>query len=258
MKKSILTGIIILFVLCLLYLIFLNFPKTSIVENCNDCRQSYIENAFHKRDSLVINYTVNSWIDSAYAPWFASYKSDFAGKKMYYKIHVDKIFYDTAYLKLMAFVYMETIVDSSGIAQPGADEHADTVFDSYTIAGYRDHPGQIWKLCEFNEVFQGRGSPTLESAVRFHESYFLCKKRMAEVSVGVYLPGKKKWKTDIIEYTPCEPGFWTKSPLWQKGYRVPGYYIFETYMNATVENPSLIEEKRVVYPDSILNLYKNE
>ena len=65
-----------------------------------------------------------------------------------------------------------------------------------------------------------------------------------------------KKRTSVEYHLPCEQEFWTELPLWKKGNRVPGYFDFETYMNATPINKNIRPYLNIYYPDSLLALYR--
>lgn len=195
----------------------------------------------YKKDSVLLSYTTYKWIDSCYG-WFGHYNKRNAPNGIY-KVHVGDIFYDSAKLKITAFVFVEYSTDYIDTLYEKIKDMKAHLFDSHTAMGYRDSINQPWKLFELNAIFMGIRGGSLKSAAEYHASIFLNRKEMEE-------------RTSVKYYLPCEELFWTSSPLWKIGERVPGYYNFETYMNATPINKNLRPVCKIDYPDSLLNLYK--
>ena len=195
----------------------------------------------NKKDSAFLCFTTYRWIDSCYG-WFEHYNKRNA-MNGFYKVHVGNIFCDSAKLKLTAFVFIEYSTDYIDTLYEKIKDTKTHLFDSHTVMGYRDSINQPWRLFELDEIFMGIRGGSLKSAADYHASVFLNKKEMEE-------------RTSVKYYLPCEDKFWTELPLWKKGHRIPGYYDFETYMNATPVNKNLRPVNKIDYPDSLLNLYK--
>lgn len=224
-------------------------------DNCNDAESTIRLSKQYKNDSAFISFTIYKWIDSSYG-WFGHYNTRNAPSG-YYKVHVGDIYYDSLKSKLTGFVYVEY---STNYIDTNFEKISDTLkslFDSHTIMGYRDPINKIWRLYALEEIFIGLRSPTLEDAQNFHKNILLNKNEMTKRKVAVY-DEKSGLNTryEAVNYIPCEQYFWTESPLWKKGERVPGYYIFETYMNATPSQKNLRPFCKIDYPDSLLNFYK--
>lgn len=209
--------------------------------NCNAYTESLKKTEQYKKDSLFLNYTVYRWIDSSYG-WFGHYNSRNASNG-FYKVHIGDIFYDSAKLKITAFVFVEYTTDYIDTLYEKVKDMNAHLFDSHTAMGYRDSINKPWRLFELGEIFMGIRGGSLKSAGDYHASIFLNRIEMEKRTATKY-------------YLPCEEQFWTSPPLWKIGDRVPGYYNFETYMNATPLNKDLRPVFKIDYPDSILNLYK--
>jgi hypothetical protein len=205
-------------------------------------------------DSLLIDLTAKQWIDSSYGE-FGRY-SERNVEQGKYKVYVGKIFNDSSRLKLTAFVYVGYNADK-GYGADSIYPKGTVLFDSHTVMGIRNSKKDLWRLFELDEIFIGLRGDSLASAIRFHESIFLSKQQMAERSVGVFdAKTGLNTKGAPVEYIPCEDGFWTKSPLWRKGDRMPGYYLFETYMNASPLKKELRPTRTVSYQDSVITLFR--
>lgn len=238
----------------------LNITRCSLVQHQNslDCEtyQSTIKaTAQYKKDSALLNYTVYKWIDSCYG-WFGHYNRRNAING-FYKVYVGDVFYDSAKLKLTAFVFVEYSTDYIDTVYEKVKNINAHLFDSHTIMGYRDSLNELWKLFELQEIFIGTRGISLTSAKKFHSNIFLNKREMGSRTIGVYDEKTGlNTKYEPVKYLPCEANFWTLSPLWIKGNRVLGYYSFETYMNATPLKKDIRTICKIDYPDSLLKLYK--
>jgi hypothetical protein len=224
--------------------------------NCDAYTATVKETEQYKKDSLFLAFTVYKWVDSSYG-WFGHYNRRNAASG-FYKVHVGDIFYDSAKLKLTAFVFVEYSTDYIDTLYEKVKDMNAHLFDSHTAMGYRDSINKPWKLFELGEIFMGIRSENLKSAENFHASTFLNKKAMESRQIALYdeKTGLNTRYESIKYYLPCEAKFWTELPLWKKGNRIPGYYDFETAMNATPLNKDLRPVCKINYPDSLLNLYK--
>lgn len=209
--------------------------------NCDAYSESLKKTEQYKKDSFFLTYTVYRWIDSSYG-WFGHYNRRNAANG-FYKVHIGDIFYDSAKLKLTAFIFVEYSTDYIDTLYEKVNDMNAHLFDSHTAMGYRDSINMPWKLFEFGEIFMGIRGGSLKSAENFHASIFLNRKEMEQ-------------RTSVKYYLPCEKEFWTSPPLWKKGERIPDYYNFETYMNATPKKKDLRPVCNINYPDSLLNMYK--
>ena len=213
----------------------------SVIIDCDEYSRNIKTTKQYKTDSLLLSYTVYRWIDSCYG-WFGHYNRRNAENGIY-KVHIGDIFYDSAKLKLTAFVFVEYSADYIDTAYEKLKDPNGHLFDSHTAMGYRDSTNQPWKLYELGDIFIGTRGGSLKSAENYHASVFLNRKGMEERTADKY-------------YLPCEKEFWTELPLWKKGHRVQGFYDFETYMNATALNKNLRPVFVIQYPDSLLKYYK--
>ena len=228
--------------------------QTDIV-NCGDYVKHVIVTKQYKNDSALLSYTTYRWIDSSYG-WFGHYnrRNAITG---FYRVHVGDIFYDSARLKLTAFVFIEYSTDYIDTLYERVSDLKSHFFDSHTVMGYRDSLNQSWKLFELQELFVGLRGISLKSSKDVHENIFLNKREMAARKISIYDDKTGlNTKYEPVKYVPCEDEYWTQSPLWKKGNRVPGYYIFETFMNATPLKKDLRPVFKINYPDSLLSFYK--
>ena len=223
--------------------------------NCDTYVEKIKATEQYKKDSLLLSYTVYQWIDSCYG-WFGHYNRRNAPNGSY-KIHVGDIFYDSAKLKLTAFVFVEYSSDYVDTLYEKVNNSNAHFFDSHVAMGYRDSANQVWKLFELGEIFIGLRSETLKKAEDFQANIFLNEQEMRNRQVAIYdAKTGLNTKYESVKYLPCEDSFWTHSPLWKKGDRVLGYYIFETFMNATPLKKDLRPVCNIIYPDSLLKLYR--
>lgn len=232
-----------------------NSPQPQDNFNCDDYVSNIKATSQYKKDSALLSYTVYKWIDSSHG-WFSHYNRSNA-ENGFYKVHVGDIFYDSTELKLTAFVFVEYSTAYIDTIYEKIKDMNSNLFDSHTVMGYRNSENQPWKLFELDEIFIGLKSGSLKSAKDFHASIFLNRKEMEERMISVYdEKSGLNTKYDPVKYLPCEDDYWTLSPLWNKGNRVPGYYAFETYKNATPLKRNLRPIFDITYPDSLLRLYR--
>jgi hypothetical protein len=114
----------------------------------------------------------------------------------------------------------------------------------------------MWKIFDLDEIFKGKYSQSLNDAKRLLENVYLNKERLGKMSVGVYDPNDVN-AIRRIEFLPCEKKFWSETPIWTKGIRVPGYFLFETYMNATPMNKQIRPVIKLEYPISLRERFCN-
>lgn len=223
--------------------------------NCDEYILNVKATKQYKKDSALLSYTVYRWIDTCYG-WFGHYNRRNAANGSY-KMHVGDIFYDSGKLKLTAFVFVEYSTAYIDTVYEKIKDMKSNLFDSHTVMGYRDSVNQPWKLFELGELFVGLRGSSLKNAEDYHTSIFLNRKEMEERKIAVYdEKSGLNTKYEPVRYLPCEDKFWTQSPLWKKGNRVPGYYVFETYMNATPLKRDLRPIFVITYPDSLLRSYR--
>lgn len=215
--------------------------------NCISYSKQIKNSPQYEIDSSLISFTVYRWIDSSYS-WYEHYNCTYS-KNCRNTIYVGDIFYSLDKLKLTAFIYVEynkVYTDSTGSKK---SKKENIFFDSHTVMGYRDSLNQSWKLFALNEIFLGLRGNSLRNAENYHRNIFFSKEEMNKRKIGVYdtLTGLNT-KYESIKYLPCEDGFWTKSPLWKKGNRVPNYYSFETFMNSTPLNKTIRPYFKINHP----------
>jgi len=256
LKTNQLTGVVsVMFLLLIINGCFLAPCKNNC--HCENYIDSVYKTSQYKKDSVFIDYTVKQWIDSSFGAWFGDYQKTHMTRG-YSKIHVGPIFYSTDLLKLRAFIYIEYKFGYFDTLEYKYTDKKSNFFDSYTLNGYRYALNKPWKLFEAEEYVLF-GSRSLKAAEATYEGNLLNEDYLNERDfIGVYNESDRlNTLFEPVKYLPCDPKFWVESPIWKKGNRVPGYYSFETNMNAT---PFSIEPLRpickITYPDSILNLYK--
>lgn len=204
--------------------------------NCNEESYKTKKSTRYKTDSSFINFTVYTWIDSSYS-WYAHYVCDTSSEECKNIVHIGDIFYSPDSLKLTAFVYIQYHKNTFEADTFVTKSSRDTFFDSHTIMGYRGAIDQDWKLFALNEVFIGQKGHSLVAAENYHKSIFLDREEMRKRKISEFDPlTGQNTKYSAINFLPCEDSFWTHSPLWRRGNRVPGYYVFETFMNSTPNN----------------------
>jgi hypothetical protein len=155
-------------------------------------------------------------------------------------------------LRLTAFVYIEYSIDYVDTLNWSYSDKKSHFYDSHTVMGFRDSVGSPWNFYELNEVFIGLGSRSLKAAEDMHSAIFLDKKYLQDSAFIAINEISGGHKLLAIQYCPCEEDFFYKSPLWEKGSRFPGHYLFETYQNTTAESPRPLRPWfNIEYPDSL-------
>lgn len=218
--------------------------------------------ANYKRDSLFIATTVWQFIDKE-VDIFQSYKRRHVPLEKV-RIHVDSIFYSPDSLKLFAFVITENPdleeKDSSAIYYSGSG-----------MIAYRDSLKQPW-IVHFFGQYRPAGWKYYNQVRNLFRHYYLKNGKFKNDS-DIYWDGRRNDTLEMVreitfpkqnnrvsikfDYNLDEPLFWSKSIVWKKGNRIPGYYSFETNGNVAPGSSDPIKNiPKLYYPDSLLNLYK--
>ena len=219
--------------------------------------------AFYSRDSLFIIYSVRQWINQPekyptihnyyYNPY---HPSSIQGQT---QITVDSIFYSPDSLKFLSLIVLK--YKTKPIREKASEDekqkrsaYADkTFFDGYAVVGYRkvvNKPWSVYHLPRYHPVASLKYD-NIKYALRYH--YFKELKDQGESARD------KDGKHYIIQYdyNINDSLFWTKSPIWTKGLRIPGYYNFQTRGNVVVgdDDPIVSKIDLASYPDSLLSLF---
>jgi hypothetical protein len=202
----------------------------------------------YTRDSSFIAYTIRAWSQSKKVYFFNRW-GDYAFSDSL-KVYVDSIYYDSSLTKLLALCLVR-YPDPDGFASGyPACTHP---FDSRAIIGYLDLPGKGWKLYDPN-FYLGAGFCDSLNALNQLKKRHIDEMRQNQIARTVYDENHRTNSlVEPIGYTPLECEFWTKSPLWTMGYRIPDYYPFEVNQNAGPVHPNSIKEMpQIDYPPSLL------
>jgi len=188
---------------------------------CDEVREAIPKHSDYvlpKRDSIQIQYALNQW-GKQKVPWFISGRASGA---VYPKPIIDTIFYDSTRTKFIGTIILE--FDS-------ADKKIDNEYrplNGVYIAGYRYDTSSMWKIFQFDigmyQLFQSKNKlkETLRNKL-YHEldgeiEFCSDTTKNTEMRADLY--------TLTNNYNLYTPGFWTKSPYWIKGLRIPGRYNF--------------------------------
>jgi hypothetical protein len=242
------------------YFVFLSFALVYIMTNSNcttntasSKQLNMVDGKFYKRDSLFIIHTIKEWCKNT-TTHFDIFK-DF-DKDESFRIIIDTILYDKNKLKLFALSILDydaSFADMNSISN--------RLYDSRSIIGFRENLNEIWKLYHFGQYtgFVFEDFAEIKSAQR--DFYF---NQLSQESQ--YIPDTNKLNNHPnnripahFKYNLGDEDFWTKSIIWQKGLRIPGYYNFQTDGNVDInsKNP-LVPEIHIEYPDSLLKMFRDE
>jgi hypothetical protein len=206
----------------------------------------------YERDSACIILTAEAWIRkgvSHYDYWFdGSELRDVC-------ISVDTIVYDSTGLKMLSilsFGYDRVEVQSVSNDFPQCQR----LYDTRAMIGYLDSVEIRWKLYD-PEIFSGIA--WCDSISLKEETFRIFFEELPSHRISKTIRddfGKVVSIVDDLLYSPVHCRFWTNSPLWQKGYRLPQYYSFEVKQNAGPVYPFAIKEEIIVnYPNSLLSAF---
>jgi hypothetical protein len=206
----------------------------------------------YARDSSYIVLTAKGWMKADvtfYAQWKTLDSLDLLS------VHVDTIIYDSTCKKLfsiLGFGYAKTALDESNDRLTNCTR----VFESRAMIGYLGAGREGWKLYD-PDIFVGTSwCDSMELRV---ETFNIFLNELPRRQIGRTVKdesGKTVCRAEELKYSPLNCAFWTDSPFWKLGYRLPGYYSFEVHGNAGPVFPNSIKEPIVVqYPDSVLELF---
>jgi hypothetical protein len=216
----------------------------------------------YKRDSLYVAETIWQYIDKE-VDIFDSYKSHKIDISLV-KVYVDSVFYSPDSLKLFAFVIIK-VPDNESV------ELDDFYYSGSDMIGYRDSTNSPWQVYYFGH-YRPAGYDTYKKVSNLFRWYYL-KDGKFKSSIDVYWDGRRNDTLGMAReitfpkqnnrvsikfgYNIDDPLFWSKSIIWKKGNRIPGYYSFETNGSTVPGSNNPIKNiPKLDYPDSLLNLYK--
>jgi hypothetical protein len=202
----------------------------------------------YERDSMFIVLTAEGWIKSRAT--FYEYWSE-AIKDRSIRIAVDTIYYDSTRSKLFSILsigYYRKDVEIISNDYPQCNR----LYDSRAMIGYLDSLRGFWKLFD-PDIYAGIA--WCDSTKLMEETYRVFLEELPARKIGKTVKnssGKVVSLVEDLKYNPVHCDFWTASPLWKLGYRIPGYYSFEGYDNAGPLYPNSIKDNIIIkYPDSL-------
>jgi hypothetical protein len=169
---------------------------------------------------------------------------------------VDTIVYDSTGMKMLAVLLIG--YDRVVVEELSNDFRAcERLFDTHAMIGYREKVPGYWKLYD-PDIYVGvqwcDSSRALEEIRRIHFE------DMPSRQISRTVQGENGRAVGLVEplgYGPLDCRFWTRCPLWVKGYRLPGYYSFEVNQNAGPLYPNSIKEMpKVVYDEELLSKFQ--
>jgi hypothetical protein len=207
----------------------------------------------YKRDSNCVVLTAKGWIhaeENFYDLWVLLDSANMLS------IHVDTIIYDSTGTKLLAilgFGYDRTTLLEFYDQYPPCSR----LFESRAMIGYLSPETRKWKLYD-PDIFVGTaGCDSLELRNGTFDIFF---KELPHRQIARTIrneSGKVVSRAEELHYSPLNCAFWTDSPFWRLGYRLPGYYSFEVYQNAGPIYPNSIKKPiEIQYPDSLVKLFE--
>ncbi|MEM9983252.1 MAG: hypothetical protein AAF734_12210, partial [Bacteroidota bacterium] len=233
-----------------------------------DTKPSPEDSANIARDKEYVLYTINFWLTDS----IAKYNQDY-GYRWYLRedtsivteIVVDSIFYSPDSLKifaLTAFSYKGRVLveEEEGTPEEYKDytgREEDDFYDGRALIGFRDSLRQGWRLFPFNKVIGLKRSENLQKLLEGQKRYYFSD--LADETDRVRRKYYLRYK-----YNVNDKHFWDKSPVWEKGLRVKGYYNFQTdhvFEPEDINDPYLdlsryvLEEVYIAYPDSMMEKF---
>lgn len=258
-------------------LLFLPFMCDSCVgkETLMNSADFQVKQQIERRDSLYMVYTIKEW---HHQDWY--YFRDIV--KMYnmdnrqFEILIPAVFYSPDKKKIIAW-YSEKMPNATPIGDYYKNkicpDGSDTIYYTSALIGFRDDTDKVWQLYPLrNQNVECASS--LERAIYFMERFYFNDMKYFQEYVFVEdkaYGGKLVSEDSTYDmngnnvrlfkreygYNLQDSAFWNKSLLWQIGARAKGLYNFQTTGNYRPgEDDTAIVLPKVIYPDSILNMYK--
>lgn len=164
------------------------------------------------------------------------------------EVFVDALLYSPDTLKIFAATIEEKII----LAEEYEDLEEDLLrYAGVGVAGYRSDTSQPWKLYYLPMISTTTESYE-ETSFRLR-AYFLDQIKEHELSV-IFEDGS----TGAIpmQYSVADPDFW-KGPVWTKGNRIPGRYMFEATQSGNRNKPPFIgiSPFEAEYPEWLLEQF---
>ncbi len=180
-----------------------------------------------QRDVEFIQLTVRDFIRVDY-PEF-----QFPGYDEKTEVFVEKIFYSPDSLRVFALVSLKCY-NNEEVTKKNQEHY----FNGKALIGYRENTNDIWKIFPYG-AYTALLYPKHESV-----QTYLTDRYMHRLKSYV--------DSDLVKvgYNVGDPRFW-KSPIWEKGHRVPGYYNFEL---GTFLKP--LRRLRTNYPPELLEQFR--
>lgn len=225
------------------YKIFLTLCFSFLLISCSTkpgpWPKKKINSELYTRDSLYISITITQDSERNPAREFSQTTTE--------NVFVDIILYSPDTLKLFSAIIEEKRLSSD------VYEELEKDLLRYTgrgVAGYRSDTSQPWKLY-YLPLISTSTENYEETSFRLR-AYFLDQIKRHEFSVVLE---DSTNATVPMRYSVADPDFW-EGPLWTKGNRIPGRYLFETRPTGTIGFPfKNISPFKAEYPEWLLDKF---
>lgn len=164
------------------------------------------------------------------------------------ELFVDVLLYGPDTLKLFAATIEEKIFLSEEYEELEEDVLR---YTGRGLAGYRENISQPWKL--YYLPMMSTTTNSYEETSLSLRAYFLDQVKKHELSVMLE---DGTTATIPMRYSVDDPHFW-EGPVWTKGNRIPGRYMFEATQSGTRNKPPFIETSPfdAEYPEWLLEQF---
>jgi hypothetical protein len=223
--------------------------------------KSFENSTSYMRDKAFVEHTVRMFIDSGYLTY--DYYSGFskAVRDSVLKIHIDGIYYSSDSLKMISIIaidmndnYLKPDLKYKYYKNQPLPGH---FFSEHPIIGVRDDSRKPWKIVIF-KIPYAIGNENHKAAR--DEMFYLLFEDIKKWPFSCY-DSQGKEHLSSFKYSIDQDEFWT-GPLWQKGcYEEHAYYEVMDHRSpydlglAGKKKREIWPALKIVYPDSILNLF---
>jgi hypothetical protein len=241
-----------------------------VISACGQNYRSVFKQKIELRDSLYILHTLKEWHKINWS-YYEDYSRMYQLNNEQVEISIERFFFSPDKLKMIALI-CEKMPNAKTLEKYSEDSlnnricptGGDTIYLMSALIGFRESIHQLWILYPLALQFVDC-SPSKEMVLKYMES-FLSSEMKNKAMWKIKQEGKERGQYELKEfgYNIQDSSFWNKCWLWEKDtVGADGKYWFqvEQYgngMGAKICNKcaNLIELPRVIYPDSILQMYR--
>ncbi len=251
----------------------------------------YNKNKILYRDSILIDYVLNSCFRDEESVLVNSNflrMENFELQHPYFSYNIGNIYYSPDSLKALVFysysypfvvpIKFDTLQYFHGAAFAMFRDSLYRPWKCYRLdyiaPGGFSNKEQVWEILEdyYHKGIKHKGLLVLNDGIDYYDlidkqGMYIDSSGKVRIKNGLtqndinglssnYDNLDSIYKTFKSKYTLDDSEFWSESIVWKKGLRVPGYYNFQT--SSHIEGLNQIIEYNIVYPDSIIEMYKKK